>query len=89
MENHTKIKTGLEIFKKNKIKVETFAPNHTYDQNTFKALKNSGIFKIIDGYGLMPYTIDGIKFVPQLFYKLLVFPIWYTINSNTYKLLEQ
>ena len=22
----------------------------------------------------MPYTIDGIKFVPQLFYKLLVFP---------------
>ncbi len=71
----SKIKTGLEIFKKNKIKVETFfAPNHTYDQNTFKALKNSGIFKIIDGYGLMPYTIDGIKFVPQLFYKLLVFP---------------
>ena len=70
-----KIKQGLEIFEKNQIKIDTFfAPNHTYDNNTFKALKNSGILKVIDGYGLMPYTLDKIKFVPQLFYKLYVFP---------------
>ena len=70
-----KIKQGLEIFEKNQIKIDTFfAPNHTYDNNTFKALKNSGILRVIDGYGLMPYTLDKIKFVPQLFYKLYVFP---------------
>lgn len=71
----SKIKKGLEIFKKNQIKIDMFfAPNHTYDINTFKALKSSGIFKIIDGYGLMPYTMHGIQFVPQLFYKLFVLP---------------
>ena len=71
----SKIKKGLEIFKKNNIQVDTFfAPNHTYDENTFKALKNSGILKIIDGYGLMPYSFNGIRFVPQLFYKLYLLP---------------
>ena len=71
----SKIKKGLEIFQKNNIQIDTFfAPNHTYDKNTFKALKYSGIFKIIDGYGLMPYSFNGIKFVPQLFYKLHLLP---------------
>ena len=72
----SKIKKGLEIFKKNDIQIDTFfAPNHTYDKNTLKALKNSGILKIIDGYGLMPYSFNGIRFVPQLFYKLYLLPI--------------
>ena len=72
----SKIKKGLEIFEKNNIQIDTFfAPNHTYDRNTFKALKNSGILKIIDGYGLMPYSFNGIKFVPQLFYKLYILPL--------------
>ena len=71
----SKIKKGLEIFEKNNIQIDTFfAPNHTYDSNTFKALKNSGILKIIDGYGLMPYSFNGIQFVPQLFYKLYLLP---------------
>ena len=29
--------------------------NHTYDLNTFKALKKCNIRNIVDGYGLMPY----------------------------------
>ena len=66
-----KIKLGLEIFHKNEIKIRTFfAPNHTYDYNTFIALKNSGIFEVIDGYGLRPYMENEIKFTPQLFHKL-------------------
>ena len=65
----------MTTIKKNNIQIDTFfAPNHTYDRNTFKALKNSGILKIIDGYGLMPYSFNGIKFVPQLFYKLHILP---------------
>jgi len=51
-----------------------FAPNHTYDLNTLAALKDAGIFQVIDGYGLMPYTLNQIKFIPQLFYKLFMLP---------------
>ena len=70
-----KMKKGLEIFKKNKINVRTFfSPNHTYDINTFEALKISGINKVIDGYGLKPYLENDIKFIPQLFYKPFLLP---------------
>ena len=70
-----KIKKGLEIFRKNDIRIDTFfAPNHTYDKNTFRALRECGILKVIDGYGLMPYIYNEIKFVPQLFYKLYLLP---------------
>ena len=70
-----KIKKGLDIFKKNNIKIRTFfSPNHTYDFNTFKALKLSGINEVIDGYGFNPYLEDNIKFIPQLFYKPFFLP---------------
>lgn len=70
-----KIQKGLEIFKQNKIKIRSFfAPNHTYDSNTFKALKSSGIHQVIDGYGLKPYLNNEIIFVPQLFYKIFFMP---------------
>ena len=76
LENQSnKIKKGLEIFKKNDIKIRTFfSPNHTYDFNTFKALKLSGINEVIDGYGLKPYLENNIKFIPQLFYKPFFLP---------------
>ena len=70
-----KLEKSYKIFNDNNIKVDTFfAPNHTYDINTFKALKKIGIYKIIDGYGLMPYTFKEIIFIPQLFYKLTILP---------------
>ncbi len=70
-----RIEKGLQIFKENNIEIDTFfAPNHTYDLNTFIALKKFGINQVIDGYGLSPFTLNEIKFVPQLFYKLFFFP---------------
>lgn len=70
-----RIKNGLEKFKAEKIKIKSFfAPNHTYDKNTFIALKSSGINEVVDGYGLMPYIENDIKFIPQLFYKVLMLP---------------
>lgn len=70
-----KIKKGLKIFKDNNIEIDTFfAPNHTYDLNTFDAVRDAGILKIIDGYGLSPFFLKDIKFVPQLFYKLYLLP---------------
>ena len=74
-EQTTKIKNGLNKFNNEKIKIRTFfAPNHTYDENTFTALKNCGINEVIDGYGFLPYTKNRINFIPQLFYKNLALP---------------
>jgi len=92
-----KIKTGLEEFKRREIKVRSFfAPNHIYDNNTLKALKNTDIKIIIDGYGLFPYYKNEILFIPQLFYKEIFLPFgiqstqihineW---NDETYKNFE-
>ena len=88
-EQTSKIKKGLSIFKENKIKVRSFfAPNHTYDKNTFLALKNCGINQVIDGYGIKPYYEMDIKFIPQLFYKLYVVPFGiqtFQIHLNYFK----
>ena len=70
-----KIEEGLNIFNREKINVRSFfAPNHTYDLNTFKALKANGIDNVIDGYGLKPYNQFEINFIPQLFYKEIMLP---------------
>jgi len=74
-EQKKRIKNGLEIFKNKTIKIKSFfAPNHTYDLNTFIALKDNGINFVIDGYGLCPYTEKEINFIPQLFYKEIMLP---------------
>lgn len=94
----TRIKNGLEKFKKEKINIRSFfAPNQTYDENTFVALKNCGIKEVIDGYGLMPYTEKNIKFIPQLFEKVVLLPFgiqstklhlhnWSETDYDTFKL---
>ena len=70
-----KIKEGLTKFKEEKISIRTFfAPNHTFDKNTLSALKECGVYEIIDGYGLMPYEEDKIRYIPQLFYKIVALP---------------
>ena len=80
-EQRKRIQNGLDIFKKNNIKIRSFfAPNHTYDENTFTALKDLGINQVVDGYGFFPYTSNEIKFIPQLFYKLYCLP--YGIQST-------
>ena len=69
------LKKSVKIFEKNNINVRSFfAPNHTYDLNTFEALKLVGIKQIIDGYGFFPYNKFGIKFIPQLLYKTMILP---------------
>ena len=73
-----KVRDGLEIFSSKKIFVRSFfAPNHTYDNNTFLALKKCGINIVIDGYGIGPYKEDQLTFIPQLFYRLLALPFSY------------
>jgi len=70
-----KIKIGIKKFENNKIKIRSFfAPNHIYDINTLKALKDSDVKIIIDGYGLFPYFKHELLFIPQLFYKEMILP---------------
>ena len=70
-----KIELGLSEFEKRKIKIRSFfAPNHIYDENTLKALKEKDINIIIDGYGLFPFWNNEILFIPQLFYKEILLP---------------
>lgn len=71
----SKIEIGLKKFKDEKINIRSFfAPNHTYDLNTLRALKDCKLAYVIDGYGLMPYGNDGLTFIPQLFYKEILLP---------------
>ncbi|MFK7696941.1 DUF2334 domain-containing protein [Paenibacillus sp. HJGM_3] len=63
-----KLTMGKEILEKNNIEAVAFmAPAHSFDNNTLIALKQIGILKITDGYGLFPYLYKEILFVPQLF----------------------
>ena len=71
----SRVKNGLKKFEDENIKISSFfAPNHTYDKNTFAALQESGVKHIIDGYGLIPYTKNNLNFFPQLFYKEIMLP---------------
>lgn len=80
-----KLIRAKKIFNKNKIKVETFfAPNHTFDSNTIKALSNINIKYVIDGYGIAPYSYKNLIFFPQLFYNLKKIPFGFqTIQLHT------
>ena len=70
-----RISKGLQIFKSEGIKIRSFfAPNHTYDLNTFKALKENNLNNVIDGYGFFPYKEFEVNFIPQLFYKEILLP---------------
>ena len=70
-----RISKGLQIFKSEGIKIRSFfAPNHTYDLNTFKALKENNLNNVIDGYGFFPYKEFEVNFIPQLFYKEIFLP---------------
>lgn len=72
-----KIQDGYSILKKNGIKTEWFfAPSHTFDKNTLKALKKcSPIKNISDMIATKPYLSHGFTFVPCQMGRLRDMPI--------------
>lgn len=63
------LEKGRKIFLSHNIKTDIFmAPAHSYDQNTLKALKQTGFDKITDGFGKSPYIWKGITFYPISFH---------------------
>lgn len=57
-----------------------FAPNHTFDLNTIKALNDLKIVNFIsDGYAIYPYNYKDMLFFPSVFdtpHNILPFGIW-------------
>jgi len=68
-EQEDKFEKGLSIFEKHSITTEYFfAPIHTFDENTLRALVNkTEIRKISDTFARVPYKRGEIIFIPQQF----------------------
>jgi len=64
------LKKGKEVFFKKYGLFPTIfcAPAHSYNPNTFKALKALGFKIISDGVSLLPYKKFNLTFFPQLFW---------------------
>lgn len=65
-EQKDKISTGYTILKEHGFEVEWFfAPSHTFDANTLKAIKEcTPIRQVSDMIATKPYLYDGITFAP-------------------------
>ena len=72
IEQEKKIENGILILNKHNLDVKYFfAPSHTFDKNTIRALKNrSQIRRICDTIGRYPYTSNGMIFYPVQFGRL-------------------
>lgn len=62
-----KIKEGVEVFRRHGIEPRVFfAPSHTFDNETVKALKEASQIRIIsDTWAWNSYCKDGITYIPQ------------------------
>ena len=59
------VKHGITILNENRIDTNVFfAPAHSFDKNTIKALKSLGFKYISDGKSLKAYSEYGIKHLP-------------------------
>lgn len=60
-----KIKRGYDILLSHGIQTDVFfAPAHSYDENTLRALQKVGFKYISDGKSIKPYIWHGIKCLP-------------------------
>lgn len=59
---------ACEVFREKQIQPNSFfAPAHTYDENTVKAVSELAEMEFIsDGYALRPYKKNGMVFIPSL-----------------------
>lgn len=66
-DQYTKLENGKKMLNSYGLSVEYFfAPSHTFDQNTIRALSAIGINKISDTIAFEPYKNGDTIFIPQL-----------------------
>lgn len=62
------LEKGREIMEAHGVVTDIFmAPAHSYDRNTLEALKQTGFYRITDGFGKRPYRWLGMDFYPISF----------------------
>ena len=65
-EQLARLKTGQAILQDNGIYTSYFfAPNHSFDRNTLRALRAAGFTAVSDDVALFPFKSSGLLFVPQ------------------------
>ena len=63
-----RLSSGKRILEERGFSIDTFmAPGHSFDMTTVHCLKELGFKYITDGYNIWPYSVNGLKFIPQLF----------------------
>lgn len=63
-----KLLLGRALLRQHGVQTDTFMPpSHSFDRNTIAALQECGFRCVTDGFGVRPYVVGGITFVPQLF----------------------
>lgn len=62
------LEAGKELLRQRGIETDLFmAPAHSYDQNTLRALRDTGFRALTDGFGSCPYCYQGLTFYPISF----------------------
>lgn len=65
-EQEAKLRRGIEIFQRENVKPDIWvAPAHSFDRVTVSLLPRFGIKFISDGFAFLPYTEDGMMWMPQ------------------------
>lgn len=86
---YEKIRKGKEIFLTKGIETDVFfAPAHSYDENTLKALAVNGFKYMSDGKSCKPYIWHGIKCIPARsggIPRLTPFETFYTVILHTHE----
>lgn len=62
------LRKGKEVLEAEAVWDPVFmAPSHSFDETTLGALESLGFRFVTDGWGVHPYEVRGLRFVPQLF----------------------
>jgi predicted deacetylase len=79
-EQRAKIRLGQSILRHHGIETTFWmAPNHSFDRNTLKALRDCGFTALTDGISLFPFKDEGIICIPQQLWK----PKWMPTGTIT------
>lgn len=63
-----RLSSGKRLLEERGLSIDTFmAPGHSFDLTTVQCLRELGFKYITDGYNIWPYSVNGLKFIPQLF----------------------
>ncbi len=65
-EQRRRIRAGLDLLRRKGLSPRLFvAPKHSFDRTTLRALREEGLPFLSDGFARIPFTRDGVTWIPQ------------------------